>query len=163
MLRSLLLAALVSAMVTTGATAQVPDLKPLGPPPTFFQVAAVDADNLTIVVMRTVQEQRVGTRTVQVGDKQVQQQYAFVVEVPVAEMRKMPARDARLVTADGKKLDLSKAAGRVVAVAPTPDGLGGYRELFAADALVLILPQQQPGGPAPPQKMPEPIPRPRVP
>ena len=83
--------------------------------------------------------QKAAVRTVEVDGKQLVEIYTYthVVYKPVSQ--KLPAKTVRLVTIEGKEVELGKAAGQVVVRAATTEGLdAAYKKLFAADAIVLI-------------------------
>ena len=128
---------ILAAYSLTGA--QEGKVVPRDPPPSIVRVTAVEGDYVVIEEHVLVPVQKVAARIVEVNGKKVQESYTYTHMVYKSVSQKLPAKTVRLVTIEGKEVELRKAAGQVVLRAATTEGLNAaYKKLFAADTFVLV-------------------------
>jgi hypothetical protein len=143
----------VTALIcSTVAVAPVPPQadKPIGATPTM-SVAKVDGDRLTLTTTRTVIEFVLETRTVDIGGKTATQTVTIPVQKMISEVKACEMKDVKGFDPANKPIDAAKLAERLKAATPVFISADGqpideaFRKLLKNDAILLIVPQGEPG------------------
>lgn len=125
-------------IVSPSIKAQEKVESPLGPPVEFGHVIAVEKGNLVVERLVPITKIVIEERTTVVNGKEVVENR----EVPVTEFgltrMKLDPKGIRLVTIEGKPVELAKGVGKIVILAG-PEGVHAkYKPLFAKDTLTLV-------------------------